>query len=176
MLWAAVMLLSATSDRRWGDTQHGWQMLCAEWLLSQASGLVRVRIWEQKNIPCGPWGSWDAVSQLLVVYLHTGLAHASQTWGQANSSPCEGSHGSLWACVQDLEDAATNPIQIPFSSCLAEEVLKFPGYLLICSRAEVLEVVLNSTGHWAVLRERQNKQGRTVNSVVPSMEWLCIPV
>lgn len=114
-------------------TQHGWQSLCAEWLWSQASGLVRGRRWEQKNIPCGPWSSWDAASLLLDIYLYSGLVHASQTWREASSSPCEAlQHGSLWACVQDLEDAATNPIRIPFSSCLAEEVLKFPGYLLIC--------------------------------------------
>lgn len=61
-------------------TQHEWQSLCAEWLWSQASGLVRGKWWEQKNIPCGPWGRWDAVTLLLIVYLHTGLAYASQTW------------------------------------------------------------------------------------------------
>lgn len=159
MLWAAVVLLSVASDRRWGGTQQGWQSLGAEWLLSLASDLVRGRRWEQKNIPCGPWGSWDAVSLLLVVYLHIGPAHASQMWRQANSSPCEALQpwqsvsmctGS-WGCSHK-----PNPDSVQFLPGWGSAEIPWISTGLL--RAEVLEVVLNSSAYWAVLRARQTRQ------------------
>lgn len=174
MLWAAVVLLSVTNDRRWGDTQQGWQSLRPEWLPSRASGLVRSRGWEQKNIPCGPWGSWDAISLLLLVYLHTGLAHAWQIWRKPNSSPCEALQpwqsvsvctGS-WGCSHK-----PNPDSVQLLPGWGGD--EIPWIFTDLLRAEVLEVVLNSS-----TESRANKMEQLIQyyTVLPGVEWLCIPV
>lgn len=181
MLWAAVMLLSVTNDSRWGDTQHGWWSLCAEWLLNQASGLVRGRRWEQKNIPCGPWVSWDAVvdcsSLLLVVYLQTGLAHSSLTWSH---------HQPLWGCAAMAVCVHVYRI-LRMQSQTQSGFCSAPAWLRRCWNSLDIYWSAQSTGTWGSFKQRwplissESRANKTEHliqhdTVVLGVEWLCIPV
>lgn len=177
MLWAAVMLLSITNDSRWGDTQHGWRSLCAKWLLNQASGLVRGRRWEQKNIPCDPWGSWDAVSLLLVVCLQTGLAHSPQTW--SHQQPLWGS-AAMTVCVHVYNILRMQPqTQSRFRSA--------PAWLRRCWNSLDIYWSAQSRGAWGSFKQRwplsgtESRTNKTEHliqhyTVVLGVGWLCIPV